>query len=198
MAEQAKIYPIAYFFSIENDSETGYACFFSVYELEDVTRTVARNEITGGNPSAQWKDVTSKIPNRGFTMHVREKTQVLIFVQLPTRKNSPTVFGSKKAVDVDVKSKLTNPVVQNCKTYPDDDGRHLLCCFEIDTDKAAAKVGLPKGEVERLPIMFDFVDTGDDVSPVFRGGHAHFGHGGIHPPTATTMIELIEDQTPQP
>ena len=200
MAAQENVHPKVYFFKIDDDNKTGYSYFCSVHERERATRSSALDDIVNERVETQWTDVTSNHTRGGFSMFISRKTQALIFIQLPTRKLNTIVFGSRGTADLDVKSKLTNPFIQGCKTYPydsDGSGRHLLCGFEINTAGASAKVGLPEEKVERLPIMFDFVDTNTGVSPVFLGKHAHVTHGGIHPPTATTMIELTDNEAPQ-
>lgn len=197
MAEQEKIHKNIFLFTIEQPKGK-YAKFASVHKrIDSGTLRDALDEVESGPPSKGWMDKTSEHDGGDLNMKFARDMEALIFVQLPTLDSS-TVFGQKKVADVDIERKGAK-IVANSRLHTIGSEPPRLCSFEIKLRQVLSQMG-SREQVGRLPIMFDYLDTDTDLSPVLNGSHddANISHGGIHPPTATTMIELIEGGTPTP
>ncbi|MAO04724.1 MAG: hypothetical protein CL804_09460 [Citromicrobium sp.] len=196
MAGQQKVHQNIFLFTIKQEDE-GFAFFESVLKrVGAATCPTAFEEIKDGKPTKGWEVKTSEHDAGDLNMKFARDMEALIFVQLPTDKPK-TVFGRKKVADVDIERK-GSMIVANSQLHPIGTKPVQLCSFEIRLSDVLSSMGSGRKNVRRLPIMFDYVDTDTDLSPVLKGSHHDpiISHGGIHPPTATTMIELIEGQAP--
>ncbi len=196
MASPDKIHEHIFLFTIEQP-KSGFAKFASVLKREDAgTRRAALEEIKSGRASKGWTDKTCEHDAGDLNMKFACDMEALIFVQISPDKPK-TVFGPKKVADVDIERKGAT-IVANSQLHPIGSEPARLCSFEIKLGDVLSDMGSGRQNVGRLPIMFDYVDTDTGLSPVLKGSHDHpiISHGGIHPPTATTMIELTEGQAP--
>ena len=197
MASPDEIHEHIFLFTIEH-TKGKFAKFASVLKRDDAgTRDAALEDIKRGRTSEKWTDKTSEHAAEGLDMKFARNTHALIFVQIST-KNPKTVFGPKKVADADIERKGAK-IVAASELHPFGKDPARLCSFQIRLGEVLSGMGSDGTNVGRLPIMFDYVDTDTDLSPVLKGPHEHpiVSHGGIHPPTATTMIELTDDATPQ-
>lgn len=196
MTTQKKVHQNIFLFTIQQEDE-GFAYFESVLKrVGAATCPTAFKEIKDGKPTKGWTDKTSEHDAGDLNMKFARNMEALIFVQLPTHKPK-TIFGQKKVTDVDIERKGST-IVANSRLHPIGTKPVQLCSFEIKLDDVLSGMGPGRKNVRRLPIMFDYVDTDSDLSPVLKGSHDHpiISHGGIHPPTATTMIELTANEAP--
>lgn len=186
--------------------EVGFAKFGNVHKRRrPATRRAAADEIKRGAVSELWQDVKSTHDGQNLDMRFARNTQGLVFVQLPT-KNSNTVFGHDAVRDLAVKRKGSKKIVRQCNFYSEDSKPPRLCSFEINIGDVVFDIGTDAEAITRLPIMFDFVDFPEEVSPVFKA-HDHKlrgpdhkankargsrdGHGGIHPPSGSSLILVV-------
>jgi hypothetical protein len=117
-----------------------------------------------------------------------------------------TYFGKKIVRDLDIRGGPTTPIIKSAKRhklplsdYP------TVCSFEVDSASVLRELGSSAGasKITRFPIVFDFVDSDDGRSPVFKKPRkksqnrpamsiqAMLGHGGIHPRSGSSIIELF-------
>lgn len=177
----------------------GFAKFTRVYERKSlVTHKEVKDEVMASSLNQNWtRVVAGKNTAGGLNMRFPAKEKALVFVRLP--ENEPftvTEFGSKIAVDLDVAGSAQNNIVRDCERFETAEGMHLVCSFALDVPAVLARIGQPSDghRIARLPIMFDFVDRSDGLSPVFKDRHQHplaapvFGHGGIHPRGGSSLI----------
>jgi hypothetical protein len=117
-----------------------------------------------------------------------------------------TYFGKKIVRDLDIRGGPTTPIVKSAKRHklPSSD-YPTVCSFEVDSAGVLRELGSSAGasKITRFPIVFDFVDSDDGRSPVFKkprpkceddpvvGIEAKLGHGGIHPRGGSSIIELV-------
>jgi hypothetical protein len=185
----------------------GFAKFTRVYERKSlVAHTEAKDEVMASRLNQNWtRAIGGKYTAGGLNMRFSAKEKALVFVRLP--ENEPftvTEFGSKIAVDLDVAGSAQNNIVRECQRFANTERMHLVCSFALDVPAALARIDQTTdgNRIGRLPIMFDFVDKNDGISPVFKGRHQHsihipvFGHGGIHPRGGSSMIILEQAQDP--
>lgn len=181
--------------------DAGYATFEAVYKRRAAGKLQdALDEITSGNFPITWDEVKSKCAPSDLDMCFAPDTEALVFVTLPGLDGGKgTVFGDKTVVDLDVKRKGSSRVIRSQKRHPKGATAHTICSFEIDLGPVVGEIGAMAGghAIAQLPIMFDFVDLPDEVSPVFKDRHGTplnevgpLGHGGIHPRGGSSMILL--------
>ncbi|WP_370190984.1 hypothetical protein [Qipengyuania sp.] len=179
--------------------EVGFASFGKIQKRNSpATRKDALAEIMAGVDPNDWQDVSKKHTPGGLDMCFAPSTKALIFVQTPGLFDGVgTCFGDDGVVDLDIRGKGTQRFVHACKTYPEGSEMRPLCAFEIDIHAAISDIGNAANNhaITRLPIKFDFVDHPDRISPVFKSPHgkqdhapSHIGHGGIHPPSGSSLI----------
>lgn len=136
----------------------------------------------------------------------------LIFVQINNelhsseeglRHTSQTYFGKEVVSDLVVPNGPKVKTVSNCKLHGLDNKPPQLCSFELGIQTALNALQSQSGDdpITRFPVMFNFVDSGDNRSPVYKKPHKQnkidprqpaiiLGHGGIHPPNASSIIML--------
>ncbi len=188
-----------YLFEIGEDSE-GFAKFVHVYHRHpSTTHEQALAEIQGLELLPDWKDETLSHASDALDMRFQGTTKAIIFVRLPEKNGvAVTEFGKKVLIDLDIAPRIPNNIVRKCRSFASHDGKHRLCSFELDVPAAVGAMRRPASghQISRLPIMFDFVDSDDGISPVFKKPHHHssaapvFGHGGIHPRGGSSLIVI--------
>ncbi len=190
-----------YLFEIENGAG-GFAEFAHVY-LRDPPTTCgqALKEITGSQLPKDWRPVTGTQAVKDLDMRLPASSKALVFVRLPDQGElTETEFGENVVMDLQVEGAKPNNIIRNPSRYASPDGKQRLCSFELDIPDTLAKIPRSNAghKVTRLPIMFDFIDKSDGMSPVFKDGHKHnaggsgsfIGHGGIHPSSGSSLIIL--------
>jgi hypothetical protein len=207
-----------YLFEIDNGAD-GFARFVRVYQRHpSTTHDLAKKEIAGPKLPAEWYDVTGMHAAGGLDMRFAAYSRAVVFVRLPNQGAlTDTEFGDYVVEDLKVQDRGRCNIVRKCDRYASAGGKHLLCSFEIDIPETLSNMTRPplSHRITRFPIMFDFVDASDNMSPVFKDpsrwaignvsdsaqttGHDQddtieakpfFGHGGIHPRGGSSMILL--------
>lgn len=195
-----------YLFEIDN-GPSGFAEYVHVYHRHPpTTHAKALAEITGPALPKEWLDETEKHAAGDLNMQFAVLGEALVFVRLPDQGAlTETEFGEDVVIDLKVKGGKPGTIIRKSHRYALADGMHRLCYFELDMPGTLAAIHRPNSthKVARLPIMFDFVDKSDGISPVFkdphRHGHTHgaagsgaakLGHGGIHPRGGSSLIIL--------
>lgn len=178
----------------------GYAEFSRVRKRNNnVPAKDVVDEITKGNYKS-WSDVTDNHKLYALDLKLKSDTKALLFFVIYNRNSgNKTIFGERAVQEVDISRNVKKPIFRNPVSYTINSGIISVCSFEIDIPDVLKSIGTGGAghDISRLPIMFDFVDT-DGISPVFKKPHgASFGkegdgsildHGGIHPPSAVSMI----------
>ena len=178
---------------------SGFAKFGTIYKRKaSGTRKEALSEIQSA--LSNWTKVTRAHTAGGLDMKFKvTQGPSLVFVAIPSAgEGSATVFGKRVVVDADISGPKNHEVVGSVMSHQDAYGRATICSFTIDLAKTVARFNEISGghDFTRFPIVFDFVDMVDGVSPVFKSPHEHalfdktkaLGHGGIHPPSVASMI----------
>lgn len=199
-------YDKIFLFDIHTGND-GFAEFVEVHQREPI---IPLNEAVGeiervSPPDYQlpekWrKEEIDSYAAGGLDMRFDECTKALVFVRLPYKEEDLTTeFGENVVVDLHLPHDIPGNIVRECRRLAlTEGGLHLLCSFELDLGDSLNVMRRPTTghPISRLPIMFDFVDRDDHVSPVYKDPHHHkaagedpvIGHGGIHPPSAASMI----------
>jgi hypothetical protein len=205
MSEEAGSKDI-YLFEIDNGA-SGFAEYVHVYRRDpSTTHAKALAEITGPALPKEWLNETEKHAAGDLDMQFAALGEALVFVRLPDQGAlTETEFGKDVVIDLPIKGGKPNIIIREAQRYALADGMHRLCSFELDMPGTLATISRPNPahKIARLPIMFDFVDKSDGMSPVFkdphRQGHTHdavgssapvLGHGGIHPRGGSSLILL--------
>jgi hypothetical protein len=212
MAETARIYTNIYLCEIAQP-HTGFAEFGAIYKRKSGgTQNEALDDILKNRPDwtnqTDWKNVTSAHGAGGLDLKFNSSEGTgLVFVTIPIGSvtGSKTLFGVKGVVDLDVRGPRGHKVVSNVTSHHDENRLYSICSFEIDLAATRGRFNQRPGQQSalRFPIMFDFVDTIDGVSPAFKPPHEHafliktmvndvemLTHGGIHPPSASSVISI--------
>lgn len=198
MGATAKVYTNIYLCEI-SQPHSGFAKFGTIYKRKaSGTRAEALSEIS--KPLSNWTKVTRAHRAGGLDLKFKvTEGPSLVFVVIPSAgEGSRTVFGKRVVVDADISGPKDHEVVGNVMSHKDAYGRDTICSFTIDLAETVKRFNAISGghDFTRFPIVFDFVDMIDGVSPVFKSPHDHalfdeakaLGHGGIHPPSVASMI----------
>lgn len=174
--------------------------------LPDAIAEIKESSALDQPPTSDWQPKPDHSAS-GLNMTFPDATTALVFVRLP-HPSGPNVteFGARAVKDLDVASANPGNIVRRAQRHKMEKNReYLLCSFQLDIEDSLNTIGRSTGghRISQLPIMFDFVDTKDRKSPVFKDPHKHFdgsdaqyeaevtdgmGHGGIHPPSASSFI----------
>lgn len=195
-------YDKIFLFDID-DGKEGFAEFVEVHQREPIiSLNDAIDEIRCASSQdhklpEQWrKEEIDCYAAGGLDMRFDEGMKAQVLVRLPYKENIlVTEFGDNVALDLKLPHDIPGNIVRGCKRYAlEEGGLHLLCSFELNLGDSLNVMRRTATDhpISRLPIMFDFIDS-DDVSPVYKDPHHHAaapvaGHGGIHPPSAASMI----------
>ena len=198
MVTMSAVYTNIYLCEI-SQPHSGFAKFGTIYKRKTSgTRKEALSEVLTAR--SKWTKVTRAHTAGGLDMKFKVTDgPSLVFVTIPsTGEGSATVFGKRVVVDADISGPKDHEVVGSVMSHTDANGRATICSFTIDLAKTVARFNNISGghDFTRFPIVFDFVDMVDGVSPVFKSPHEHalfdktkaLGHGGIHPPSVASMI----------
>lgn len=201
-----RIFEDIFLFVIEQPDK-GYAEFRSVYKHVGRSTCVdAIAHIDEVADSQRWGDVTQRHKSSGLDMRFASGTEALVLVKLPDALEhvAATVFADDAVKMAPVRKKPVDLVyVHNPHAHSDVHGNQTIASFRIDLRAAAGELNsrMAGHRTSRLPIMFNFVDS-DGMSPVFKAPHAKVdhshdndhlrdkNHGGIHPPGASSIIEI--------
>ena len=198
-----------YLFIVGEDGE-GFAEFSYAYRrktwtsLADAIADVKQSSDPAQPPTSDWQSKKNHSA-RGLDLNFPDNTQALVFVLLPGAgsHSNVTAFGKRVVKDLNVPNNNPGNIVRQERRHQlVDNGPYLLCSFELDIGNSLETIGRSTTghRISRRPIMFDFVDSDDNRSPVFKEPHKHFdgpdvhhekerfGHGGIHPPSASSFI----------
>jgi hypothetical protein len=185
-------------------------------------RMQAWDEIKNGKVAKLWDVVPASQRAAGIDMAFAATESCLAFVAISgdhsheaekdgedsvgLLHNATTYFGDHIVRALDIRGSLTTSIIKHAERYKlPGSGYHTVCSFEVDIANVLAELRASSnvGKISRFPIVFDFVDSDDDRSPVFkkpRGNPkpasttsllARLGHGGIHPRGGSSIIELI-------
>lgn len=214
MSEKATVYDDIYLFVIANGKDE-YAEFKEVYKrAAPAKHGTALVEIQDKSASADWNDVTGSCAAGGLDMRFSSARDCLVFVLIANQdplleKNflhtSYTYFGPDIVTDLAVRGMPSAKIISDCEPHGPDAKHPELCSFELRVKPAQDEMQRRPGAdlISRFPIVFDFVDTSDGISPVYKRPHRKLaelaaniapqspkGHGGIHPRGGSSMIEL--------
>ncbi|MBA4053053.1 MAG: hypothetical protein C0472_14485 [Erythrobacter sp.] len=214
MSEDAKRHDDIYLFVIANGQDE-YAEFKYVYKRPSpANRPKALTEILNGSADARWTDVKASCAAGGIDMRFSSAHDCLVFVWIANQEpllevnllhKSYTYFGADIFTDLPVRGKPAAKIISHCELHGPDANYPELCSFELRLKPAQDEMQRrPYSDlISRFPVMFDFVDTGDGISPVYKRPHPQFvgpaanvapqgqkGHGGIHPRGGSSMIVI--------
>lgn len=209
MEDQSLISDI-YLFIIDSDAE-GYAHYGAVYKRKEGTSTkLAAKEIIGGSAQTNWTDATEQHAGAGLDMKFSSARDSLVFVFIRANRSSGqaadaqhddvTYFGREVVADLQIAPRMQLArIIKNPLVYPEGNAQPWLCSFEMDVRKIRSELSSASSAAHvRFPVVFDFVDSDDGVSPVFKKPKSVnaadiLDHGGIHPRGGSSMI-IFEDQ----
>jgi hypothetical protein len=217
MSEEATaqmVYNDIYMFVIAN-GKNEYAEFKKVYKRPSpANRAKALTEILDGSADARWTDVKGSCAGGGIDMRFSSAHDCLVFVWIANQEplseenllhKSYTYFGADIITDLAVRGMPVTKIISHCMPHGPDANYPELCSFELRMKPAQDEMQRrPHADlISRFPVMFDFVDTGDGISPVYKRPHPKFvgpaaniapqspkGHGGIHPRSGSSMIVI--------
>jgi hypothetical protein len=220
----AKIQPIhknIFLFVLGNGAD-GYAEVVEGFKRKEPgDRTQAWDEIKNGEVAKMWDVVPASQRAAGIDMAFAATEPCLVFVAISGDHshetevhaedtvglfhNATTYFGTDIVKELAIRGKLTASIIKDAKRHKlPGSGYHTVCSFEVDcvTVMRVILATSGAGNMTRFPIVFDFVDSDDGRSPVFKkprpnyrpasaaGILARLGHGGIHPRGGSSLIIL--------
>ncbi|MCA3077680.1 MAG: hypothetical protein ING71_02665 [Rhodocyclaceae bacterium] len=191
---------------VVNQPEDGFAAYSDIFMRKNATIAEALKAVTSDVSS--WDRCPDSGKLDGLDMKFKGDEETLVFVKLPDRLqgNKFTSFRTTALKDL---LELARPgldgIIQFAGRHQDKHGDYTICSFMLDLKGINSNISAAKlrnGRV-RFPIMFDFVDSNDGISPVFKDPEPHsnnvsltkdvvgiFTHGGIHPPRAASFITV--------
>ncbi len=155
-----------------------------------------------------WGEVPPKLRPGGIDIALDANQASLVFVAIDNAHHhskaadggaeiglmheTVTYFGKNVVRELDICGKPQSPVIKDAKCHKRPGDTHdSVCSFEFDGVSVMSELGAAgAGTTVRFPIVFDFVDSDDGRSPVFKkpNGLHIMNHGGIHPPTGSSLI----------
>lgn len=218
----AKVEPThkSIFLYVLGDGAEEYADVVAVFKRKRPgNRKQAWDEIKNGEVETLWDVVPASKRASGIDMAFAASESCLVFVAISAGHsheaeaegedtvglyhNATTYFGDKIVRALDIRGKLTASIIKDAKRHKlSRSGYHTVCSFVVDCDTVMDEIRATSGagNMTRFPIVFDFVDSDDGRSPVFKKPHsnnrpapaasilARLGHGGIHPRGGSSLI----------
>lgn len=222
MSEIEQVHNDVFLFEFGNGNN-GYAKITKVLKRKKPSNWMeAWGEIEQGKSEASWDIAPPWHCAGGIDMAFGAAQPCLVFVAISgdhshaeDAKNgsavapyheTTTYFGDHVVTPLTIRGKPEASIINNVQLHkmPGSD-YHTVCSFVVDGESVLREIGESSaaGKITRFPIVFDFVDSDDGRSPVFKkpllppqpastaSGLARLGHGGIHPPSGSSMIEFL-------
>ncbi|WAC25205.1 hypothetical protein [Blastomonas sp. SL216] len=222
MSENEQAHSDIFLFMLGNGDD-GYAKVRTVLKRKTPgNRMEAWDEIEQGKVEDSWEIAPPIHCVGGIDMAFAAKQPCLVFVAISgdhshaeEAENGGTVgsfhetttyFGENIVAPMAIRGQPSAPIIKNLKRHKlPSSNYHTVCSFDVDGESALRELGSSSGAaiMTRFPIVFDFVDSDDGRSPVFKkprrplqpasnqSSLVMFGHGGIHPPNGASMIEFL-------
>jgi hypothetical protein len=224
MSESAPVHEHIFLFVIGNSknvADKGYAKVLTAFRRgSQGTLEEALKEIEQGDATKSWEPAASTHAPRGIDLAFDPAQPCLVFVAISgdhshvqdaaedgvvgPLHDAATYFGDKIVTPLAIEGMPESPIITDAKQHKLPGSKHpTVCSFVVDASSALDKAK-NAGSYARFPIVFDFVDSDDAISPVFKKPrppkepHAPgtelpmLNHGGIHPPNGASMIEFFE------
>lgn len=222
MGEIEQVHNDIFLFVLGNGDD-GYAKIVAVFKRQQAGEwRQAWGEIEQGKIEESWDVAPPTHCAGGIDMALDATQPCLVFVAISgdhshaesagsegtvgLYHDATTYFGEDVVTEQVVRGKPTASIIKDVKRHKlPGSGYHTVCSFEVDVADVLAELG-PSPEARtmtRFPIVFDFVDSDDGLSPVFKKPRGEpkpvstasvltmLGHGGIHPQSGSSIIELI-------
>lgn len=204
--DENKTFSSIYLFVIDQP-EDGFAAYSDIYLRKNATIADALKAVTSDVSS--WDRYPDSEKLDGLDMKFKGNGETLVFVKLPDRLqgNQLTSFRAAALKDLlEIARPGLDSIIQNAGRHQDQHGDYTICSFTLDLTGIKANIRSAKlgNDCISFPVMFDFVDSNDGISPVFKVPEPHSSnvsgtkdvigiitHGGIHPPRAASSI-LVE------
>lgn len=210
------------FLFVLRDDADGYAKVFKSFKRKQPgERAQAWAEIESGKVEQLWDIAPPSQHAVGIDMTFSATQSCLVFMAISGSHsheaeadgegavgpyhNATTYFGKRIVRALDISGTPTASIIKDAKRHKlPGSGYYTVCSFAVDSVAVMREVGSTSGAstITRFPIVFDFVDSDDGRSPVFKkpdraaspasaeGFLDSLGHGGIHPPSGSSLIIL--------
>lgn len=217
MTETANIHDSIYLFFVGNEPSSYARIVRSYRRKTPATRDQAWEDIESSKAEVSWEELPSAKDVSGIDIVLPAGKASLVFVVLLEEYRevqagsedqadilhiATTYFGDEMVRQLEIRGNPKTPLIKQAESHqlPKSDYA-TVCSFEVDSPAVMGELG-PNSPISRFPIVFDFIDSDDGISPVFKKPHGHkhssadeaispfFGHGGIHPPSGASMIVL--------
>lgn len=137
------------------------------------------------NPSQSWGPRSARSGGRPDVLDFDYKRDGKAVYAFYISKECEAYFASTPFIDLPLAGAPAGGIIKSCQTF--------------GTEPVWASLTLNTNidpRIMRLPIVFNFIDKSSKISPFFLEPHSKVlaaveGHGGIHPPTASSNIDLV-------
>jgi hypothetical protein len=226
MSESASVHEEIFLFVLGNDgdpADDGYAKVTGAFKRKSPgNRAEAWAEIEQGKTKTSWGIAASTHCPGGIDMAFGTAQPCLVFVAISGPQSHAkeaskddiagplhdltTYFGDQIVTPLAIRGIPKTSIITHAELHQLPGIKYpTVCSFVLDRKSAMTELGSSNdaGTLARFPIVFDFVDSDDGISPVFKKPSRSkrsaspktdltmFGHGGIHPPNGASMIEFF-------